>query len=57
LGAERDPYPVLSGIPMVLNTSFNIAGEPIVCTPDDAIRTFFTNGLNALILGRYRVIK
>ena len=42
---------------MVLNTSFNIAGEPIVCTPDDAIRTFFTNGLNALILGRYLVIK
>jgi carbamoyltransferase len=42
---------------MVLNTSFNIAGEPIVCTPDDAIRTFVTSGLNALILGLYLVIK
>ena len=48
---------MLSGMPVVLNTSFNIAGEPIVCTPDDAIKTFFASGLNALILGRYLVIK
>ena len=36
---------------------FNIAGEPIVCSPEDAIRTFFTSGLNALILGRNLVVK
>jgi carbamoyltransferase len=35
----------------VLNTSFNLNGEPIVCTPTDAIRTFMSCGLDALILG------
>jgi len=41
----------LTGIPIVLNTSFNLNGEPIVCTPTDAIRTFMSCGLDALILG------
>jgi carbamoyltransferase len=41
----------LTGVPIVLNTSFNLNGEPIVCTPADAIRTFFTCGLDMLILG------
>jgi carbamoyltransferase len=50
-------YAVLSafeqrtGLPVVINTSFNAAGEPIVCTPDDAIRTFRAIGLDALALG------
>jgi carbamoyltransferase len=38
-------------VPVVLNTSFNAAGEPIVCTPTDAIRTFLATGLDALVLG------
>lgn len=41
----------LTGHPMVLNTSFNVNGEPIVCTPTDAIRTFYSCGLDALVLG------
>jgi carbamoyltransferase len=41
----------LTGIPIVLNTSFNLNGEPIVCTPTDAIRTFMSCGLDTLILG------
>lgn len=41
------------GIPMVLNTSFNDKGEPIVCTPKDAILCFYTTGLDSLILGNY----
>jgi carbamoyltransferase len=41
----------LTGVPIVLNTSFNLNGEPIVCTPSDAIRTFFSCGLDALIIG------
>lgn len=40
----------LTGIPIVLNTSFNLQGEPIVCAPEDAIRTFFTSGLDYLTL-------
>ena len=41
----------LTGVPIVLNTSFNLNGEPIVCTPTDAIRTFYSCGLDALVLG------
>jgi carbamoyltransferase len=47
----------LTGVPMVLNTSFNLNGEPIVCTPDDALRTFATCGLDVLYLGNVRVTK
>ncbi|OPY62544.1 MAG: Decarbamoylnovobiocin carbamoyltransferase [Pelotomaculum sp. PtaU1.Bin065] len=43
----------ITGVPVVLNTSFNIQGEPIVCSPEDAIRTFFSCGLDTLIIGRY----
>jgi len=46
-----DEFRKITGIPIVLNTSFNLRGEPIVCTPKDALRTFFTSGLDALILG------
>jgi carbamoyltransferase len=47
----------LTGVPIVLNTSFNLNGEPIVCSPDDAIRTFMTCGLDTLYLGNVRVPK
>lgn len=47
----------MTGIPLVLNTSFNIKGEPIVMTPTDAIRCFFSTGLDALIIGNYMVQK
>lgn len=40
---------------MVLNTSFNGAGEPIVCTPFDAIRCFERTGLDALVIGSFLV--
>ena len=41
----------LTGVPVVLNTSFNLAGEPIVCTPADAVSTFRRSGLDALVAG------
>ena len=47
----------LTGIPALLNTSFNLNGEPIVCTPEDAVRTFYTCGLDLLIIGPYVVRK
>ncbi len=47
----------ITGIPVVLNTSFNLNGEPIVCTPTDAVRTFFSCGLDALIMGDYLIRK
>lgn len=39
-----------TGVPMVLNTSFNLKGEPMVNTPRDALRTFFGSGLDLLIM-------
>ncbi len=46
-----------TNVPVVLNTSFNLKGEPIVCTPEDAVRTFFSCGLDALVIGSYLVRK
>lgn len=46
-----------TGVPVLLNTSFNIKGEPIVCTPHDAIRTFSATGLDALAIGSYLLVK
>jgi carbamoyltransferase len=46
-----------SGVPVVMNTSFNLRGEPIVCTPTDAVRTFFSSGMDALIIGSFVVEK
>ena len=40
-----------TGVPVIMNTSFNLRGEPIVCSPTDAIRTFYSSGLDALVLG------
>lgn len=42
-----------TGIPILLNTSFNLNGEPIVESPDDALRTYLTSGIDALVLGHY----
>ena len=47
----------LSGVPVLLNTSFNVMGEPIVESPLDAIRCFFTTGLDYLVLGNYVINK
>ncbi len=47
----------LTGVPCLLNTSFNVKGEPIVCTPHDAMRTFAATGLDALALGPYLLQK
>jgi len=46
-----------TGVPVLLNTSFNIKGEPIVCKPLDAIRTFYGSGLDYLIIGNYVISK
>ncbi len=45
------------GSSVLLNTSFNVRGEPIVCSPRDALRTFFCTGLDALVLEDFLVVK
>lgn len=52
-----DEFRKLTGVPMVLNTSFNDNDEPIVCKPKDALRSFFGTGMHELYLGNYRVLK
>lgn len=47
----------ITGVPVVLNTSFNDNDEPIVCTPKDAIRSFFGTGIHELYIGNYRISK
>ncbi|KKQ84375.1 MAG: Carbamoyl transferase [Candidatus Woesebacteria bacterium GW2011_GWA1_38_8] len=50
-------YEKLSGIPLILNPSFNGAKEPIVCTPLDAISSFYTNSTDYLVLSNYLIKK
>ena len=45
----------LSGYYVVLNTSFNVKGEPIVCDPEDAIKCFLKTGIDVLVIGDYVV--
>jgi carbamoyltransferase len=47
----------LTGVPIVLNTSFNVRGEAIVCTPEDAIRCFLSTDIDLLALENYLVVK
>ncbi|MEQ9347455.1 MAG: carbamoyltransferase [Thalassospira sp.] len=42
-----------TGCPVLVNTSFNVRGEPIVCTPDDAFRCFMGTDLDNLVIGNY----
>lgn len=47
ISAFRD----LTGCPVVVNTSFNVRGEPIVCTPEDAFRCFMGSDIEVLVVG------
>ncbi|MBT5415980.1 MAG: hypothetical protein HOK81_15375, partial [Rhodospirillaceae bacterium] len=40
-----------TGCPVVVNTSFNVRGEPIVCTPEDAFRCFMGSEIDVLVVG------
>lgn len=63
--AERNPlfYQLMSqfytrtGCPMLINTSFNVRGEPIVCTPMDAYRCFMATDMDVLVMGRQVLLK
>jgi carbamoyltransferase len=46
-----------TGCPVVVNTSFNVRGEPIVCTPEDASRCFMRTNIDYLVLWPYLLAK
>jgi carbamoyltransferase len=52
-----DEFGRRTGVPVIMNTSFNLRGEAIVHTPTDAIRTFFSSGMDALVIGSFLVEK
>lgn len=52
-----DEFGRRTGVPVIMNTSFNLRGEAIVNTPTDAIRTFFSSGMDALFVGTFLVEK
>jgi len=52
-----DAFYRLTGCPIIVNTSFNVRGEPIVCTPEDAYRCFMRTNIDALVLENYLLLK
>ena len=46
-----------TNIPILLNTSLNVNNEPIVESPADAIKTFYSSGLDVLVIGNYLITK
>jgi carbamoyltransferase len=47
----------LTGYGVIINTSFNVRGEPIVCTPEDGYRCFMRTEMDYLVLGSYLLSK
>jgi len=52
-----DEFHKITGVPVVLNTSFNVRGEPIVSSPEDAIKCFLNTNIDYLVLGNYLIKK
>ena len=48
-----DGFGKLTGVPVVMNTPFNLRGEAIVHTPTDALRTLFSSGMGELFIGSF----
>ena len=46
-----------NGLPVLYNTSFNLFGDPLVCTPRDAVRSFYSSGIDALFVGSFYLEK
>ncbi len=50
-------FEVITGVPIIINTSFNLRGEPVVCSPEDAIACFKQSDMDYLVLGNFIVDK
>jgi carbamoyltransferase len=55
--AVLEAFAQRTGVPVLVNTSFNVRGEPIVCTPRDALTAFFATPLQALVIGSFIIEK
>ena len=52
-----EAFGIATGTPVLLNTSFNLQGEPIVNTPAEALATFWRSGMDTLVLGDHMIEK
>jgi len=52
-----DAFDRRTGCPVIVNTSFNVRGEPIVCTPEDAYRCFMRTDMDALVIENFVFLK
>jgi carbamoyltransferase len=52
-----DAFGRATGVPVLFNTSFNLFGEPLVCSPRDAVRSFYCSGLDHLMIGLFSISK
>lgn len=52
-----EEFEKLTGVPVVLNTSFNVRGQPIVCTPAEAIDCYLGTGIDGLVIGDFLTMK
>jgi carbamoyltransferase len=52
-----DKFGEKTGVPVLVNTSFNLFGEPIVCTPREAVRSYYCSGIDALVINRFIIQK
>ncbi len=57
LAALLREFTALTDVPCLINTSFNVAGEPIVCTPADALNCFLGTEIDYLVIGNYLITK
>ncbi len=57
LYALLEAFEKITACPVLINTSFNVRGEPIVCTPLDAIQCFFSTDMDVLVLGDFVLLK
>ena len=55
--AAHRAFKALTGCPVLVNTSFNVRGEPIVCTPEDAFRCFMGTEIDVLVVGNCLLAK
>ena len=46
-----------TGVPVLYNTSFNLFGDPLVCSPRDAVRSFYSSGIDAMFVGQFQLQK
>ncbi|HEX8985590.1 MAG TPA: carbamoyltransferase C-terminal domain-containing protein, partial [Bryobacteraceae bacterium] len=46
-----------TGLPVLYNTSFNLFGDPLVCTPRDAVRSFYSSGVDSMFVGHFLLQK